>query len=203
MIDDINERGSIQTKRIYGDFSGTQNKGWERVCESHLIDAYQVWNSRKQSADMRLIADGIDMIHSYPEITHLAVASGDIDVSNLIRIAKRHNKTVIGYSSNAQGTSERLKTCCDEYIILNDDQDEFVQNKKRKLSMDRSQLRQQVFHIIQNHEGKMMCSRVKEILLRKDSSFTEKNYGCKGFGELLRQLDFQVVKEKTTWLCSI
>ena len=44
-------------------------------------------------------------------------ASGDIDMSDLVRIAKYHNKYVIGYSSGKKHTSNLLKKCCDEFII--------------------------------------------------------------------------------------
>ena len=97
MINDIKTRGNIIIKKVYGDFS-SKALNWKNSCYEYQIEALQVWSrNRKQATDNRLLTDGVEMICNYPKFTHLAIASGDIDMSDLVRIAKYHIKYVIGY----------------------------------------------------------------------------------------------------------
>ena len=120
MIDDIKSRGSINSITVYANYTDKEHtKYWERVYEKYQTRNIQVWsNGRPQAVDMQLIMETcIDITVNKDSFTHLAIASGDRDLSHAYSVAKRLGKRVIGYSTGEGHTSKYLKRWCHEFII--------------------------------------------------------------------------------------
>ena len=215
MIDDIKSRGDIIIKKVYGDFS-SKAMNWKNSCYEYQIEALQVWSrNRKQATDNRLLTDGVEMICNYPNFTHIAIASGDIDMSDLVRIAKYHNKYVIGYSSGKKHTSNLLKKCCDEFIICRKPMKNSVNSlinasnasnsnhssnsSENQEIVSSKEIKQQIRKILEESEEKLRCSQLKEKLLRIDNTFTQTNYGKSTFTKLLRDFGFNIELIETTY----
>lgn len=114
------EKGRIVYKRAYCDWSNYRDS----VVEFHghgveLIDIPQSKASGKNSADIRMVVDAIDLCYSKEHIDIFALISGDSDFSPLVSKLKENNKRVIGCGVKIS-TSDLLIANCDEFIYYDD-----------------------------------------------------------------------------------
>ncbi|MFQ5730315.1 MAG: NYN domain-containing protein [Planctomycetaceae bacterium] len=114
------EKGRIVFKRAYCDWSGYQ----DAVREFHsqgveLIDIPQSKMSGKNSADIRMVVDALDLCYSKDHIDVFALISGDSDFSPLVSKLKENNKRVLGCGVKSS-TSDLLIGNCDEFLYYDD-----------------------------------------------------------------------------------
>src|SRR3972149_4552446 len=114
------EKGRIVYKRAYCDWSNYQ----DAVKEFHangieLIDIPQSKASGKNSADIRMVVDALDLCYSKQHIDVFALVSGDSDFSPLVSKLKENDKRVIGCGIKSS-TSDLLIGSCDEFIYYDD-----------------------------------------------------------------------------------
>src|ERR1700675_2647735 len=114
------EKGRIVFKRAYCDWSHYR----DAIREFHsqgveLIDIPQSKMSGKNSADIRMVVDALDLCYSKQHIDVFALLSGDSDFSPLVSKLKENNKRVIGCVVKSS-TSDLLIGNCDEFIYYND-----------------------------------------------------------------------------------
>src|ERR1700687_4298672 len=113
-------KGSIVVKKAYCD--------WERYKEFkapmheasfELIEIPHVRQSGKNSADIRMVVDALDLCYTKAHVDTFVVVSGDSDFSPLVRRLRENDKTVIGIGVK-KSTSDLLIACCDEFIYYDD-----------------------------------------------------------------------------------
>jgi uncharacterized protein (TIGR00288 family) len=113
-------KGSIVVKKAYCD--------WERYKEFkapmhqasfELIEIPHVRQSGKNSADIRMVVDALDLCYTKAHVDTFVVVSGDSDFSPLVSKLRENNKTVIGIGVK-KSTSDLLIACCDEFIYYDD-----------------------------------------------------------------------------------
>jgi uncharacterized protein (TIGR00288 family) len=113
-------KGSIVVKKAYCD--------WERYKEFkapmhqasfELIEIPHVRQSGKNSADIRMVVDALDLCYTKAHVDTFAIVSGDSDFSPLVSKLRENNKTVIGIGVK-KSTSDLLIACCDEFIYYDD-----------------------------------------------------------------------------------
>src|SRR5262245_28771737 len=114
------EKGRIVFKRAYCDWRNYQDD----VREFHgqgveLIDIPQTKMSGKNSADIRMVVDALDLCYSKAHIDAFALISGDSDFSPLVSKLKENNRRVIGCGVKSS-TSDLLIANCDEFIYYDD-----------------------------------------------------------------------------------
>src|ERR1700748_3355658 len=114
------EKGRIVYKRAYCDWSNYR----DAVREFHsqgieLIDIPQSKMSGKNSADIRMVVDALDLCYSKHHIDVFALISGDSDFSPLVSKLKENNNRVIGCGVKSS-TSDLLIANCDEFIYYDD-----------------------------------------------------------------------------------
>ena len=114
------EKGRIVYKRAYCDWSHYEDS----VREFHgqgieLIDIPQTKMSGKNSADIRMVVDALDLCYSKQHIDVFALISGDSDFSPLVSKLKENNKRVLGCGVKSS-TSDLLIANCDEFIYYDD-----------------------------------------------------------------------------------
>src|SRR5579859_4947819 len=114
------EKGRIVFKRAYCDWSHYR----DAIREFHsqgieLIDIPQSKMSGKNSADIRMVVDAMDLCYSKNHIDVFALVSGDSDFSPLVSKLKENNNRVIGCGVKSS-TSDLLIANCDEFIYYND-----------------------------------------------------------------------------------
>src|SRR6516164_6142687 len=114
------EKGRIVHKRAYCDWSNYRDAVREFHAQGiELIDIPQSKMSGKNSADIRMVVDAIDLCYSKQHIDIFALISGDSDFSPLVSKLKENNKRVIGCGVKSS-TSDLLIANCDEFIYYND-----------------------------------------------------------------------------------
>src|SRR6186997_1236744 len=113
-------KGSIVVKKAYCD--------WERYKEFRaamhyasfeLIEVPHVSQSGKNSADIRMVVDALDLCYTKSHVDTFVIISGDSDFSPLVSKLRENDKTVIGVGVK-KSTSDLLVSACDEFIYYDD-----------------------------------------------------------------------------------
>jgi uncharacterized protein (TIGR00288 family) len=191
------EKGRIVYKRAYCDWSEYRNT----VREFHsrgieLVDIPRSGVSGKNSADIHMVVDAIDLCYAKQHIDTFALLSGDSDFSPLVAKLKENDKRVIGCGVKSS-TSELLIAGCDEFIYYDDllrdwqaarsrrDESSAVPKKKQE-ALDR------LLEIVRSQQAEyepLWGSIVKQAIRRVYPGFNEGYYGYGSFTELLKDAE--------------
>lgn len=200
------EKGRIVFKRAYCDWSnypeavrGFHGQGIE------LIDIPQTKMSGKNSADIRMVVDAIDLCYSKAHIDVFTLVSGDSDFSPLVSKLKESNKRVIGCGVKSS-TSDLLIANCDEFIYY-DDLIRTAQKSKvasTKVASSRPPSRKgkteedkkqegidrvvEVLNSIEQDYDPLWGSILKQAIRRVYPGFNEGYYSYRSFSDLLEDL---------------
>ncbi len=113
-------KGSIVVKKAYCDWGRYKDyKATMHEASFELIDIPHVRQSGKNSADIRLVVDALDLCYTKSHVDTFVIISGDSDFSPLVSKLRENNKQVIGVGVK-QSTSDLLITNCDEFIFYDD-----------------------------------------------------------------------------------
>src|SRR5687767_7968304 len=123
-IDRVLERlllkGSIVVKKAYCDWDRYKDfKKPMHEASFELIEIPHVKISGKNSADIRLVVDALDLCYTKEHVDSFVIISGDSDFSPLVSKLRENNKTVIGVGVKSS-TSDLLIANCDEFIFYDD-----------------------------------------------------------------------------------
>mgnify|MGYP003768136107 CR=1 FL=1 len=203
-------KGSIVVKKAYCD--------WERYKEFRpamhyasfeLIEVPHVSQSGKNSADIRMVVDALDLCYTKAHVDTFVILSGDSDFSPLVSKLRENNKLVIGVGVK-NSTSELLIANCDEFIYYDDlvrvqkqAPQKKVAEKKPKVSApatpqerDEKKKREAIDLVIETVEAliaergegeKLWGSMVKQAVKRRKPEFNESYYGFKSFNAVLEE----------------
>ncbi len=113
-------KGSILVKKAYCDWSRYRDfKPGMHEAAFELIDIPHVRQSGKNSADIRLVVDALDLCYTKPHVDTFVIVSGDSDFSPLVSKLRENNKTVIGVGVK-NSSSDLLVSNCDDFIYYDD-----------------------------------------------------------------------------------
>lgn len=199
VLERLVEKGKIIVKKAYCDWSRYQAYTapfHESAIE--LIEIPRRSQTGKNSADIRLVVDAMDLAWSKSHIDTFVIVSGDSDFSPLVSKLKENNKHVIGLGMKGS-TSELLRDNCDEFIYYEDleryEQDE--QEAVKQLDASIPEKKREAFALLieacnaltrENHDV-LYASMIKETMKRKKPSFDESYFGYKTFTHLLEDAD--------------
>src|SRR5678809_1736909 len=113
-------KGHIVVKKAYCDFD--RYKDFKRGLHEaafELIEIPHVRQSGKNSADIRMVVDALDLCYTKPHVNTFAIMSGDSDFTPLVTKLRENNKTVIGVGVK-NSTSDLFTSACDEFIFYDD-----------------------------------------------------------------------------------
>ena len=120
VLERLVEKGKIIFKKAYADWSSyKQYKQPLHEAGIELIDIPQRRISGKNSADIKMVVDAMDLCYSKEHINYFVIASGDSDFAPLVSKLKENDKTVIGVGLR-KSTSDLLASNCDEFIFYDD-----------------------------------------------------------------------------------
>ena len=207
-------KGSIVVKKAYCDWDRYKEfKPTMHEAAFELIEIPHVRQSGKNSADIRMVVDALDLCYTKEHIDTFVIISGDSDFSPLVSKLRENAKTVIGVGVK-NSTSDLLMSNCDEFIFYDDlvvkrapsrvprqrAPDAKVQkalkaeDKPSPGSDDRAQeaidLVRKTIEALNAERGdsaKLWGSMVKQTLKRRQPSFNESFYGFSSFNELLEE----------------
>jgi uncharacterized protein (TIGR00288 family) len=121
------DKGNVVVKKAYSDWDRYRSavKGLHQAA-FELIEIPHVSYSGKNSADIRLVVDALDLCYTKSHVDIFAIVSGDSDFSPLVSKLRENNKQVIGLGVK-NSSSDLLIDNCDEFIFY----DDLVRDKRR------------------------------------------------------------------------
>jgi uncharacterized protein (TIGR00288 family) len=204
-------KGDIVVKKAYCDWSRYQEfKAPMHEAAFELIDIPHLSMSGKNSADIRMVVDALDLCYTKAHVDTFVIISGDSDFSPLVSKLRENNKTVIGVGVK-NSTSDLLTSNCDEFIYYDDlvrQADKKSKSKTKRpaektktksASDDREERRQAGLDLVlataddllreRGEEETVWGSMVKQTLKRRKPGFNESYHGFRTFGELLEEAE--------------
>ncbi len=207
-------KGNIVVKKAYCDWDRYKTfKTAMHEASFELIEIPHVRQSGKNSADIRMVVDALDLCYTKSHVDTFVIISGDSDFSPLVSKLRENNKTVIGIGVK-NSTSDLLIANCDEFIYY----DDLVREKLKKQTVKRpasknvavadaakeaprnkGDKKQEAFDLMmatvealfseRGEEEKIWGSMVKQALKRRKPGFNEAYYGFRSFGKLLDEAE--------------
>jgi uncharacterized protein (TIGR00288 family) len=206
-------KGNIVVKKAYCD--------WERYKEFkaamheaafEMIEIPHIRQSGKNSADIRMVVDALDLCYTKSHVDTFVIISGDSDFSALVSKLRENNKVVIGVGVK-KSTSDLLIANCDEFIFYDDlvRDNEKQRKSKPKAEGDKKaaarkapeekkgdeERKQEALDLVvatiedlfkeRGEEEKVWGSMVKQTLKRLKPGFNESYHGFRTFGKLLEE----------------
>lgn len=198
------EKGKIVAKKAYADW-GRYSSFTEQLHEAaiELIEIPRRAQTGKNSADMRLCVDAMDLAYSKEHISVFVIVSGDSDFSPLVSKLKELGKHVIGLGTQGS-TSNLLRDNCDEFIYYEDLED--TSAEVPVLSPGLPEIKQKAFSLLidsllalrRENKEVLWSSMIKDTMKRKKPSFNETYHGYRTFSALLEDAQKQGLLELDT-----
>src|SRR5436309_2609291 len=191
VLERIVEKGKIVAKKAYADWSrfGPYTAPLHEAA-IELVEIPRRSQTGKNSADIRLCVDAMDLAYSKDHIDTFVIVSGDSDFSPLVSKLKENGKHVIGLGAQ-ESTSELLRDNCDEFIYYEDlgkaptlatnVPGNLPENKKKAFAL----LLDSLLALRRENKEVLWSSMVKDTMKRKKPSFNESYHGYRTFSELL------------------
>lgn len=205
-------KGSIVVKKAYCDWE--RYKGFKATMHEanfELIEIPHVRQSGKNSADIRLVVDALDLCYTKSHVDTFVIISGDSDFSPLVSKLRENAKQVIGVGVK-QSTSDLLIANCDEFIFYDDlvregqraaarraaheqpasrrHQDDDGRRReegdsRRLKAIDLAVETLEALGAERGDGGKIRTSVLKDAIKRRKPDFNETYFGFRSFGGLL------------------
>jgi uncharacterized protein (TIGR00288 family) len=192
------EKGRVVFKRAYCDWSQYRNEARDlHSLGIEMIDIPRTKVSGKNSADIHMVVDAMDLCHSKAHIELFALLTGDSDFSPLASKLKENDKRVLGCGVK-QSTSQLLVSSCDEFIYYDDlvraQKSRATQRKREGRKEGRDEKKEEavdrVLEIVRSLEQEydpLWGSMVKQTIRRVYPGFNEGYYGYTTFSDLLEE----------------
>lgn len=162
-------KGSIVVKKAYCDWDRYKSfKGAMHEANFELIEIPHVRQSGKNSADIRLVVDALDLCYTKSHVNTFVIISGDSDFSPLVSKLRENNKQVIGVGVQ-QSTSDLLIANCDEFFFY----DDLVRESQRTVAKRESSRPQQAAQQTAKRAPDEEKSRNKEDLEKRRTKAVE------------------------------
>jgi len=202
-------KGSIVTKKAYCDWDRYKSfKPGMHEAAFELIEIPHVKMSGKNSADIRMVVDALDLCYTKEHIDTFVIISGDSDFSPLVSKLRENAKTVIGVGVK-QSTSDLLMSNCDEFIFYDDLAPKHAEEpaskksktrkkrSKKKVAQKKDDPAQEAIDLViettealyseRGDRAKLWGSMIKQTLKRRRPGFNESFYGFESFSDLLEE----------------
>lgn len=213
-------KGSIVAKKAYCDWDRYKDfKAIMHEAAFELIEIPHARQSGKNSADIRMVVDALDLCYTKEHIDTFVIISGDSDFSPLVSKLRENAKLVIGVGVKSS-TSDLLMSNCDEFIFYDDlvrDEQSSQQRKKKPAAkkkgtakvgtkkeksdeavQEEDKLDEAIGLLMETAEAlyaergdrdKLWGSMVKQALKRRRPGFNERFYGVRSFSDLLEEAE--------------
>jgi len=205
-------KGAIVVKKAYCDWDRYKDfKPAMHAAAFELIEIPHVRQSGKNSADIRMVVDALDLCYTKAHVDTFVILSGDSDFSPLVSKLRENAKTVIGVGVK-NSSSDLLIANCDEFIYYDDlvREDEAKRRAARKRKEARpagsaqanapsEERKQEALDLVletvhaliaeRGEDERIWGSMVKQALKRRKPGFNESYYGFRAFSDLLEEAE--------------
>jgi uncharacterized protein (TIGR00288 family) len=204
VLERLVEKGKIVAKKAYADWS--RFAAYTSLLHESAIELIEIprrAQTGKNSADIRLCVDAMDLAYAKGHIDTFVIVSGDSDFSPLVSKLKELGKHVIGLGMQPS-TSDLLRDNCDEFIYYEDlgqtealspAVDAHLPEAKRK---GFGLLMESLLALRRENKEVLWSSMIKDTMKRKKPSFNETYHGYRSFSELLEDAAKQGLLELET-----
>ncbi|MBM4278464.1 MAG: NYN domain-containing protein [Deltaproteobacteria bacterium] len=195
VLERLVEKGKIIVKKAYADWADyAEYKKPLHEAAIELIEIPKRSMSGKNSADIRLCVDAIDLCYSKEHIDTFVIVSGDSDFSPLVSKLKENGKRAIGLGMK-ESSSNLLIGNCDEFIYYEDLERPI--GTPPKIEQDLPEKKREAFQLlvdsvvalVRENKEVLWSSMVKETIKRKKPSFNESYHGYRTFSDLLEDAE--------------
>ncbi len=210
-------KGNIVVKKAYCDWERyPEYKAAMHEASFELIEIPHVRQSGKNSADVRMVVDALDLCYTKEHVDTFVLMSGDSDFSPLVSKLRENNKTVVAVGVK-NSSSDLLIANCDEFIYYDDlVQHQRTDSRARKPGQKTSRTarskvatpedrKAEAWDLVtktyeallqeRGEEEKIWGSMIKQTLKRRQPGFSESYYGFRSFGDLLEQAEANGILE--------
>jgi hypothetical protein len=209
-LDRLLEKGKVIFRRAYCDWSRFREaKGHLHDFGVELVDVPPSTRAGKNSADMRLVIDALELCYAREHINTFVIASGDSDFCPLAYKLRENDKLVIGIGVK-QATSPLFVKACDEFIYLRGpDRVESAGVNRTTTAPSRAPAagepapaqaakkqrvvpaiaRQVVSSLLSRATAPLNPSIIKETVVRRQPDFDERDHGFSSFSRLLEAME--------------
>ena len=209
VADALAERGRVVVRRAYADWTYFEKD--RRMLTENQIELIEIPQRkgavRKNAADIKMAVDAVELAFERGYVTMFVLCTGDSDFTPLVHKLRELNRRVIGVGLKAS-TSKLLPAACDEFLFYENLSGVDVPDRKPRKERPKAEkptpattespdalIVSTLAGLTRAGNGDVRASSLKRALLRKDSTFTETDYGFRAFGELMRHLADQGVVE--------
>jgi uncharacterized protein (TIGR00288 family) len=204
VLERLVEKGKIVAKKAYADWSrfGPYTATLHEAA-IELVEIPKRSQTGKNSADIHLCVDAMDLAHSKEHIDTFVIVSGDSDFSPLVSKLKENGKHVIGLGMQ-DSTSELLRDNCDEFIYYEDlgrsptnvpvINSQLPETKRKAFAL----LLESLLALRRENKEVLWSSMIKDTMKRKKPSFNEVYHSYRTFSELLEDAQKEGLLELAT-----
>ena len=211
-------KGAVVVKKAYCDWE--RYKEYKAVMHDAAFELIEIPHTRqsgKNSADIRMVVDALDLCYTKEHIDTFVIVSGDSDFSPLVSKLRENNKMVVGVGVKSS-TSDLLINNCDEFIFYDDlaREDESSKERKRKpaakkkttgkgntgladeTGTEKDKIDEAISLVMETTNAlyaergdreKLWGSMIKQALKRRRPGFSESYYGVRSFSDLLEEAE--------------
>ena len=216
ILDELSKYGNVTYKRIYGDWTETNNASWKEELLQNSITPIQQFSytTGKNATDSAMIIDAMDMLYT-SELEGFCLVSSDSDFTKLASRLRESGKTVIGMGEDK--TPSPFRKACDIFTVLellledNTDQDEKEEKgtahqhhgkeRKKETAASKEQIEEAVVKIItenQNDDRETGLGEVGSRLVKLYPDFDVRRYGYSLLSKFLETLPkLKLIQEGT------
>ena len=189
------EYGKIVVKKAYADWDayGKYKRAFHEA-GIELIEIPRKAYSGKNSADIRMVVDAMDLCYSKDHINSFAIVSGDSDFSPLVSKLKENDKFIVGVGVK-NSASDLLVANCDEFIYYDDlvraESEAPLNSTKLKGVSDKEReaferVMDAIDALVRQDREVIWSSMIKQTIKRKHPQFNEQYFGYRSFSQLLQ-----------------
>lgn len=203
LLAEIAKYGTANVKRIYGDWTLPQLRGWKDVLLQHSIQPIQQfgYTKGKNSTDSALIIDAMDLLYT-GRFDGFCLVSSDSDFTKLAARIRESGLVVYGFGEKK--TPEPFVAACDKFIyteVLKEDEDERVTSAKKSeqsLKQDTKlvSLVRNAIEASSDESDWAHLAPVGSYIAKQSPGFDPRNYGYRKLGELLQAMELFEMEER-------
>jgi uncharacterized protein (TIGR00288 family) len=193
ILERLVEKGKVIVKKAYADWG--EYKQYTKPLHENAIELIEIPRRQmtgKNSADIRLVVDAMELSYAKEHIDSFVIVSGDSDFTPLVLRLKENGKTVVGVGMK-DSTSDLLAANCDEFIYYEDIGGQVGAGAAPTLGDKVPRAKRAAFTLLfdtiealqRENVGNMHSSLVKDTMKRKQPQFSETAYGYRSFTQLL------------------
>ncbi len=203
LLGEIADYGTASVKRIYGDWTEPQLKGWKETLLKHSIQPIQqfAYTTGKNSTDSAMIIDAMDLLYTNT-FDGFCIVSSDSDFTKLASRIRESGLIVYGFGERK--TPSAFVTACDKFVYLDllsaktDEKQVITKKTSSQLSQDTRlvNLLRNAIDASSDDSGWANLGPVGSNIAKHSADFDPRNYGFGKLGELISAINLFDIEER-------